>query len=148
MFRGPTTRDSYRQLSLLCVDGIRRKILLHRWVMEMYLGRRLDRYELVCHHCDNPPCFRLDHLFVGTPTDNMQDMLRKGRAKNGVSVGGARWVHRGVQLPFAVLTEANVRIIRQRRVAGVGSRELAETFGVAVGTVCDVISRRTWKHVD
>src|SRR5690349_13950224 len=34
----------------------------------------------VCHHCDNPRCIRLAHLFVGTQKDNMNDMRRKGRA--------------------------------------------------------------------
>lgn len=33
----------------------------------------------VCHHCDNPPCYLVDHLFLGTCADNTQDMLAKGR---------------------------------------------------------------------
>lgn len=34
----------------------------------------------VLHRCDNPPCVRPEHLFLGTAADNNQDMIRKGRA--------------------------------------------------------------------
>src|SRR5580692_10750217 len=33
----------------------------------------------VLHDCDNPPCVRSDHLFLGTQKDNVQDCIQKRR---------------------------------------------------------------------
>ena len=40
----------------------------------------------VLHHCDNPSCIRLSHLFLGTRADNLRDAREKERlptAKHG-----------------------------------------------------------------
>ena len=36
---------------------------------------------LICHHCDVKLCVRLEHLFAGSQTENMQDWTRKGKNK-------------------------------------------------------------------
>lgn len=33
----------------------------------------------VCHHCDNPSCVRVSHMFIGTLQDNVADMVAKQR---------------------------------------------------------------------
>ena len=38
---------------------------------------------LVCHRCDNPPCINVEHMFLGTNADNMQDASTKGRLRGG-----------------------------------------------------------------
>lgn len=44
------------------------------------LGYGIDPGELqVCHTCDNPPCCRPAHLFLGTSLDNTLDRISKGR---------------------------------------------------------------------
>jgi len=38
--------------------------------------------QIVRHLCDNPACFRYDHLAIGTQADNLADMAAKGRGRN------------------------------------------------------------------
>jgi hypothetical protein len=50
----------------------------HRVVWQLCFGDIPDDL-WVLHHCDNPPCCNPEHLFLGTPKDNTQDSIRKGR---------------------------------------------------------------------
>lgn len=54
--------------------------LSHRVFWELHNGHIPDGL-YVLHHCDNPPCIRPTHLFLGTQADNVRDMAAKGRGK-------------------------------------------------------------------
>lgn len=94
---------------------------------------------VVCHRCDNPPCFNPDHLFLGTPADNTADMVGKGRH---------RYVpHRGTTNGRTRLTEDQVRQIRALAAEGQSCRAIGREFGVAPGTVSSVVRRVNWGWV-
>ena len=58
--------------------GNGKSALVHRLMWELTNGPVPDGM-FVCHRCDMPPCCNPDHLFLGTPGDNMRDMHAKGR---------------------------------------------------------------------
>lgn len=58
------------------VDG--KMMKAHRFSWIIHFGA-IPRIFHVCHHCDNPPCVRPEHLFLGTDMDNMRDCIEKGR---------------------------------------------------------------------
>lgn len=37
----------------------------------------------VCHRCDNRACCNVEHMFLGTLQDNVDDMIAKGRQARG-----------------------------------------------------------------
>lgn len=53
---------------------------VHRIIWEQVYGPITEGLQ-VLHRCDNPPCYNIDHLFLGTQADNMADMRAKGRGR-------------------------------------------------------------------
>lgn len=81
----------------------------------------------VCHHCDNPPCCNLAHLFLGTQAENMSDMARKGRQ-------------------YSKLTADQVVEIRRGLSSGKSRAELSSTYGVDVTTIGLIARGEWWRH--
>jgi len=77
-WKGPKNQKGYGQIYTKRLGKKGRPYLVHRIVWEMFNGRLSDDL-MVCHHCDNPKCINIKHLFVGTAKDNFDDAVRKGR---------------------------------------------------------------------
>lgn len=99
----------------------------------------------VLHRCDNPPCTRPDHLFLGTIADNNADKAAKGRSTRGRSLRGNHV--RGEAHHAARITNEDVRAIRELYAAGMLQREIGERFGVRPGYISNIITGRSWGHV-
>jgi len=90
----------------------------------------------VCHRCDVPACVNPDHLFLGTPDENMQDKKRKGRSACGSRNGGGTKLH-----------ERDVPIIRALLAGGMSQASIGSRFGVSHRVIGRIGQGRTWRHV-
>jgi HNH endonuclease len=128
------------------VDGRTRGA--HRVSYECANGVVLRRDEFVCHRCDNPKCINPCHLFVGTHTDNMADMVRKGRQCIGEARSRSmRGINPGEARPNAKLTAAKVQELRRLRLDGWEYQQLADRYGVSVSAVFLANAKVNWAHV-
>lgn len=73
---GPTYPNGYGYLH--ANRPLRTTIGAHRVSWIIHFGPIPDELH-VLHKCDNPPCVNPEHLFIGTPQDNVDDMIQKGR---------------------------------------------------------------------
>jgi len=104
----------------------------------------------VCHHCDNRPCVRPGHLFVGTNADNLADMVRKERSavgdRNGSIIHPER-VPRGEGHWNSKLNAAKVLEIRRLARQGLSQQAISRQFGVSQALVGYIIRRKIWAHI-
>lgn len=119
--------------------------------------------QLVLHHCDNPPCVRPEHLYAGTPKQNIDDMDRRGRRVHGntpatAARGQRHWSRRqperftellrGETNPSARLTVEIVRAIRTAYAGGESQTSIGRRLGIPQPHISRIVLRQSWTHVD
>lgn len=114
----------------------RNTIRAHRGMWMCHNGDIPDGMK-VLHKCDRPACINIDHLFLGTQTDNMQDMIAKGRRKPTS----------GKDNPRAYLSEKQVNeILDLLEEDQLTYKEIGDMYNVAQTTI-GYIKRAGWKEL-
>jgi len=98
---------------------------------------RIPKGKHVLHRCDNPPCVKPSHLFLGTQADNNHDREAKGR---GVYSSGeaCSWA----KLDWK-------KVCRIRKLYGTKPvytmRYFAKQYKVDLKAILQVIQRKSWR---
>jgi len=104
----------------------------HRIFIER-AGYKIPIGKLVCHKCDNSKCVNPSHLFIGTPKDNTQDMIKKGRMVVGEERHNSK------------LNEKQIIDIRKSFLPSI---LLARKYNVHRSCIDKILRKATWKHLD
>lgn len=129
---GPKNPKGYGRIAGVVIDGKRytekeQPMLAHRasWVLHFGELPKLPGAHgaVVMHVCDNPACVNPKHLRLGTQSDNVRDMIAKGR-----KVAGEWQKAKGINhFRSAFKDQADIDLI----CSTVGkTTELAKRFGV------------------
>lgn len=126
----PGITNGYRYVVLR-----RKSIRVANLVLVTHVGPKPFPRALGRHLDDNGLDDRLSNLAWGSHADNWRDAVRNGTAALGSRNGRAR------------LSESDVLQIRAAVAKGLPRRGIAETYGIAIWTVHDIMSRRRWGHI-
>ena len=115
-----------------------RIVRAHR-VAYMIAHGEIDDDRLCLHTCDNRVCVNPAHLYLGTPSDNVRDMVARRRQNNASRLG--------VLNGNAKLGESDVIKIRELYASGVNQCAIGRMYGVTNSAVHMIVKRKSWKHV-
>lgn len=89
----------------------------------------------VCHTCDNPKCVNPEHLYLGTPQDNMNDKVARNRQSKMP----------GESHPMAKLSREDIINIRNDRRS---SRDIGKEYGISHSHVLRIKKGEKWNSVE
>jgi hypothetical protein len=115
--------------------ALKRQASAHRAAYEL-ASAPIPEGLFVCHRCDVRACINPAHLFLGTPQDNMDDKVAKGRqSKLSGELAGA-----------AHLKQHQVDQMYRLYESGYTEQQIGDMFGVGRENVSCIIRGETWPH--
>lgn len=108
----------------------------HRWFWKQKKGP-IPKGLMVLHKCDNPPCIRIAHLFLGTALDNSKDCFKKGRKP----------ILRGEEVGNSKLKASQVIAMRHLRNSGWTQQRIADLYKTCRANVSLLTRGINWRHL-
>ena len=105
-----------------------KQVYVHRWIYQQLRGE-IPKGLYICHSCDTKLCVNPKHLFLGTPKDNTQDGIQKGRIK---------------KVKASKLKPSQVLAIRRSTQLG---RILKAQYGISEALVSMIRNKKVWAHL-
>lgn len=127
LWTGFTHKNGYGVITL---DG--KNHFAHRISYQEYYGENIPDGMMVLHSCNNRACINPNHLRVGDHRANMRDMTDADRQAKGSDNGNS------------MLTEGQVKQIKEFISKGIPKKYIAMIFGTGLSTIKDIASGRTW----
>lgn len=108
----------------------------HQVSWEISYGDRNGEH--ILHTCDNKICVNPNHLYLGTPHDNLVDAYERGQ-KDPVML-------RGEDNPRSKLTREEVQDIREKYARGESTYEqLAEEYDTVYQNIGHIVNVESWQ---
>lgn len=114
---------------------------LFRYIYEQKYSK-IPKGMVIRHKCDNPSCCNIEHLEIGTPKDNVRDLIERQPKKFQKFINASREKNMGINNFSNKLTEIQVKEIYKSEL---GYRKLAKIYKVSKTNIAFIKKKKTWK---
>lgn len=115
----------------------RKEELVHRIMHERHNGVLKKGFN-VCHSCDTPLCVNPKHLWLGSQSDNVHDMISKSRDRKAY----------GENNHASTITEQDARNIKLKYKEGMKMIDIHKLLNISYRVIQHVCRGESWKHVE